>query len=238
MIIDFGRLCRKLASFIQGSDTNIEKIKWLLKDYISCRTIQENDCHSSLTSRDIQNENDVIKLMNYVTSFSSFFNFNLVEDLIDEINFEEGRLLLKEYKKKFEKYLNGRVIKCPPGLAGEKEGYVRFMVQLDDTFKECRMAHLLTLKDDICEILQIDKNCLILDGIESGSIWIIFYLLKEVVPIVFPLKYDQIVRLSKIRYEKATLFNITCAGYCVDILKLITDGKIPFQFFLELETND
>ena len=61
------------------------------------------DCHRSITSDDIENEHDIAKLMGYITSFSSFFNFKLVEEVIDVVGYEEGKQMIEQYKQDFTK---------------------------------------------------------------------------------------------------------------------------------------
>ena len=99
-----------------------------------------------------------------------------------------------------------------------------FLVQLDNTYKNCRMSHLITLRDDICEILQIEEHCLLLDGVELGSIWVVFRLFERLVQYIIPLKNSQEVSFSKLRYLKAKILSIKCEGYSADIWKL-NDGK-------------
>ena len=72
------------------------------------------------------------------------------------------------------------------------------------------MSHLITLRDDICEILQIEEHCLLLDRVESGSVWVVFNLFKLLVQYIFPFTNDQIVNFSKLYYLKAKILKIRC----------------------------
>ena len=224
MVTKFFKVCKSLRHFILTNSVNNEDLKWVLQHYISCETIKETDCHRSITSDDIENEHDIAKLMGYITSFSSFFNFKLVEEVIDVVGYEEGKQMIEQYKKDFTNYLKKRVVECPRGIGRNRDDQVHFLVQLDNSFKDCRMSHLITLRDDICEILQIEKHCLLLDRVEPGSVWVVFNLFKLLVQYIFPFKNNQIVNLSKLYYLKAKILKIRCEGYSYGIWKL-NDGK-------------
>ena len=231
MVLKFFKICKGLRHFILTNSVNIEELKWILQHCISYETIKETDCHRSLTSDDIKNEQDIAKLMGYISSFSSFFNFKLVEEVIDVVGYEEGKQMIEQYKKDFENYLKGRVTQCPTGMGPKGDQYVRFSVQLDNTYKECRMAHLFTLQEDICEILQIKTHCLLVEGLEPGSIWVVFYVLKQLVQHIFPLTEYKIILLSQLRYLKAKILTINCLGYSIELWRS-DDSKLFLYVFV------
>ncbi len=175
MIEKFNDMTSKILQHLQAKPEGIQILKLSLHKYLACETIDINNCHRCLTSDDINNQNDIYTLMAYISGFSSFFNFKVVEDAIRSINHGELNLMLDEYKKKFKEYLDLRVTECPSELSSGDQCHKCFKVQLDDTFKNCRQEYLLKLQHDICEILNIEPKCLEIEGIEQGSIWIIFF---------------------------------------------------------------
>jgi len=227
MVTKFFRICKRLKTYLQNTDSSyVDEIKWILQHFLSCDTIKNRDCNRFLTSDAIEQEQSIAKLMGYVTSFSSFFNFKLVEEVIDSIGFQEGQAMMKEYKRAFTVYIKSRVIECrSSGLSGNGDHDVRFSVQLDSTFKDCRMEHLLTLRDDICEILKIDPNLVTLEGVELGSIWVIFHLPKKIVPDIFPITDEKIRLFGNLQYQNSKILIIKCEGYRVEIWRNYDKSK-------------
>ena len=226
MIAKFYRIHRRLRRYLENSDSSyINEVKFVLQNFLRCETINEGDCNRDLTSDAIENQQNTTKLMGYVSSFSSFFNFELVEEVIESVGFHDGQVMMEEYKREFKEYIKGRVTECPPRFSGKGNDSVHFSVQLDSTFKDCRKAHLATLKDNICEILNIDKKFLRWEGIEYGSVWVIFSIPKKFVPHIFPISDEKVRLVGNLQYQNSKILIVKCEGYYVEIWRTHAKGK-------------
>ena len=220
MISKYFNICKGLQNFIKTNSIEIQELKWIFHLYRPRETIKETDCHRSITSDDIEKMDKIANLMSYISSFSSFFNFELVEEIIDIVDYKEGKQLMKQYKNYFNEYLKRRITQCPAGIGMKGSDHVHFLIQLDNTYKDCRMSHLLALRDDICEILDIKKHCLHLEGLNQGSIWVVFHLLKLQAVNIFPLPEESIYLISMCRYMKARILMIKCGDLSYKINSL------------------
>ena len=161
-----------------------------------------------------------------ITSYSSFFNFKLVEDIIDLIDYAEGKRLIEEYKGEFAVYVKRRVTQCPSEIGMKGSGHVCFMVHLDKTYMHCRMVHLITLRDDVCEILHIKQDFLQIEGVEPGSISVVFHLFKHLMENIFPFTSDEICQLRLLcNGYGAKIMRVKCEGYLFEINNMKNDGK-------------
>ena len=48
------------------------------------------------------------------------------------------------------------------------------VVKLDDAYKDCRLTHLETLRKDLCQIFRIPLEVFPLEGVQPGSVCVIF----------------------------------------------------------------
>ena len=156
------------------------------------------------------NDND--ELWDIFSSYFSFFNFKLVEQAIDIMNYEAEEVKMKSYKQEFNCYLKKKVTHCPSGIGMKGENHVILLVELDDAFADCRIEHLLQLGDDICRIMNFKADKLQIEGVNKGCICVAFHLHKSEIPQGVILLYQQIELLQKLTYMSAKVMKVKCNG--------------------------
>ena len=210
MICKFNKIRTGLHSFIVDTAVNINNLKWILQDFKHCGTIRKTSNSEDVT----ENYMNVSELFTVISNYSSFFNYNLVEDIIKILKYEEGKILMEKYKQDFADYVKRRVTDCPSGIGMKGTKHVCIQVQLDESFADCRLEHILTLGKDICKILGIKFYKLQVEGAKPGSVCIVFHLVAED---VFPLSEKQLHEFETLRYMKAKILSISCGSYIYEI---------------------
>ena len=204
------RMLSKLQKFLKDDSMNVNDLNFIKSSSYNLSTIfKKKDTIMDGNER----ESQVNKYMEFICSHCSFFNFKLLKLTFESLEYEEGMRSLEDYEKEFAKYVERRVVHCPSGLGMNDIDHVTLYVKLDDAYKDCRMHHLETLREDICEILKIETYQLALEGVEDGSICVVFHLRVDLKDKILPLSMEQISVLQHLRYNDARVLGISC-GEC------------------------
>ena len=132
-------------------------------------------------------------VMSIVKDYCSFFNYHLLEHIIDEFGTTQDKENLAAYKKDFEEYAQCCVIEGPLEVGKMSEdGFSNMFVTLDDVFDNCTLSHLNVFVADLRKVLNISSDVgLRLCYINRGSIKLTFQLPYSVQQDVFPLSPKQ-----------------------------------------------
>ena len=132
-------------------------------------------------------------VMSVVNNYCSFFNYHMIEHVINELGTRQDKTNLDEYKEHFKSYADNYVIKCPLEV-GEMimEGHADMYVTLDDSFNNCSLSHINVFKSDLRTILEIESHIeLYLYYINLGSIKLTFQISILIQKAIFPLSSEQ-----------------------------------------------
>ena len=190
----FNDLLTDFFVYLNNSAFHVETVKFILKLYVVSGTIYRNASPSNLEPQmisDIQNKTD---LANAMSNYCSFFNFDLLEKAIKSIEFENGIVRMNEYKKRFQQYLENRVVACMPCNVGVKDQQVTTLkFRLDDSFKNCNAKFLEHLKKEASKILMVNPDNMVFDCIANASVVIMFHVDKLLKYTIFPLSPGQVM---------------------------------------------
>ena len=145
-------------------------------------------------------DSDIDDAMDIVSDYCSFFNYHIIEHIIDKLGVQQDKENLTEYKEAFNKYATNRhVFECPSEVGSITKHDVTMFVTLDDTHDNSTACALDLLVSKLREILKIPPGTgLKLCRIEPGSLKLTFQLPVLVVHDIFPLSKEQEVELSNI----------------------------------------
>ena len=144
---------------------------------------------------------------------SSFYDYQLVEYMIEVTGTESDKQALQKYVESFTHYAQRRVFECPAKLAtrARTPGDVKLMIKLDAHYK-WKLAELKEFQKRICRILRIPFYVSKLHCVKKGCFKITFliasYIIKE---IIFPLNPDQKAALVKLK-----VIRLVCGKYQED----------------------
>ena len=144
-----------------------------------------------------------------LSSYISFFNYEIIERIVNIHGHESDRENLREYLSRFKEFCHRRAhekiplfVDCLP----EEPTCTVLKVKVESDFPKDYTVRAITLfRAKLCEILGVTEPCLRLLSIEEGCILLTFFLPKFVVPHVFPLSSDQKTSLKSNGVVKCAL---------------------------------
>ena len=182
---EFDNIINSFFEYIEERDVHINKLISSLLGRVRHPTIYEDD--PQCTPADLNKVEDIPTFSKYFRSYCSFFNFTLLEDLMERLKYNDGLSLMKNYKKNFEKYLQEiNISEIPHGIGADGDEAKLFVVELSDCFKSCRALFLNSLKADLSRLLCIHESCLQICIIKDSSVHVVFQVFRSLEN-VFPL---------------------------------------------------
>jgi len=201
---DFQKILVELNKYIETNSHAIQKLKWLLKSQKRIPSISEKDDHSSMDFSTTPN------IMEFLVTHCSFFNYELLDNAVNVIDFKEGKEMLQSHKEHFKAYIQNLVIECPTCLGKSDGDQCCCYVFLDDTFKDYKQVYLKKLHHDISKILNRNIEDIRVHGVYPGSVIVLFRFSTSLVNKIFPLSKENIQMLKEIKYEDARILKIIC----------------------------
>ena len=66
--------------------------------------------------QELQNARSVEKVLFIIRNYISFFNYRVIEHIVDGLGTDQDKFELQNYEKEFDQYSKRRVYECPPSL--------------------------------------------------------------------------------------------------------------------------
>ena len=144
--------------------------------------------------------------MSVISNYCSFFNYRIVERIIDNLGTEQDRKNVSNYKEEFIKYARRHVFKCPSEVGQISEtGHADMFVTLDVTYDSYTINHLCALVSNLQRVLKIPAEQLKRCRIMPGSLKLLFQIPQQA---IFPLSSDQKSELTGLG-----VVEISCRDY-------------------------
>lgn len=156
----------------------------------------------------LQQAETVDGAMSVISGYCSFFNFHVLEPIVEELGSPEDAANLSDYKKDFSEYAKHHVFQCPSEVGAMTSDDAKMFVTLDDTFNKCSLNTLHLLCSDLRKVLNLSPGSgLKLCQIEPGSLKLTFQLPFSLLRdnIIFPLTKKQESAFSSLGVEKLWL---------------------------------
>ena len=104
-----------------------------------------------------------------ISNYCSFFNFGMIEHIINKLGTMQDEKNLTEYKEQFNAYVMRRTFECPSEVGTVSEGLATMFVTLDQTFENCTVTVLGLFAENLRKVLKISpsvafKLCLVDSG--------------------------------------------------------------------------
>ena len=141
----------------------------------------------------LQAAESIEDIMLIINDYCSFFNYEIIEHLIQKLGTEKDKQHLQEYISDFKHYAERKVFECPPEVGAQtKDGMIELVVKLDSAYDDCTLNHLHVFRNKLCKILGLANNgTLKLCHTDKGCIKLTFQILDFLPPAVFPLSRQQ-----------------------------------------------
>lgn len=178
IIKEYNVLENQFFDTLEDEDFSVRRLERYLRRYAS----QEQKLKT------IEDVEDVI------TERSSFYDYQLLEYMIELAGSERDKEKLQEYQKKFMTYAKRRVYECPSIIGGtspnESSFKSKLCVKLDSTYDDCTLEQLKDFQYKLCAILQLSICVCKLNLIETGCLFLTFMVHDTLEP-TLPLSTEQ-----------------------------------------------
>ena len=149
------------------------------------------------------------KAMTVISGYCSFFNYRIVEEIIDNVGSEQDKANLKKFKEEFSEYAQRHIFECPAELGEMSEiGHANMFVTLDATYESYTVSDLCSFVNNLERVLKIPAVSLRLCRIGGGSLKLIFQLPLSLQQTIFPLSSEQEEALAGLGVEQ-----LSCGDY-------------------------
>ena len=91
---------------------------------------------------ELTKSNKIDNAMLVIGTYCSFFNFRMVEHIINKLGTVQDKKNLEKYREEFDKYAERHVFECPAEVGTVSEGLANMFVTLDETFNSCTVRGL------------------------------------------------------------------------------------------------
>ena len=131
-------------------------------------------------------------VMSVISGYCSFFNYRIVEEIINNLGTEQDKANLEKYKEEFSIYAQRHVFECPSEVGEFSEvGNANMFVTLDASYEAYTVSHLYAFTGNLERVLNIPAVSLRLCRIGQGSLKLIFQLPQYLQQATFPLSSEQ-----------------------------------------------
>ena len=145
-----------------------------------------------------------------LNNYFSFFNYRILEYIIEELGTEEDKSRLQTYKVNFNKYAKRRIFECPSEFGPVSDaGHTDIVVKLDVKYENFTVADIEVFCHKLSEIVHVSsQGVLCLCRIDKGCFELTFQVPSFVQQKIFPLSREQEMAL-----EKKGVIKLKCGKY-------------------------
>ena len=149
---------------------------------------------------ELTNAKTIDAAMLVIGNYCSFFNYYMIEHIINKLGTRQDKKSLDKYKKEFSQYAERLVFECPSEVGTMSEGLAKMVVTLDETYyKNYTLKYLELFVNNLRKILNIPSSTVFkLCQINPGSVKLTFQLHHSMVGNIFPLNQEQEAELAKL----------------------------------------
>ena len=156
---------------------------------------------------DLEKAGDLSGVFLGLKDYMSFFNYHLIEHIINVLGTEEVKIELKKYKTCFEQYAKRRVYECPPQYGPvSKAGHADVFVKVDSRYENYTLAEIEDFTQELSDLLGV--GVLRLCWVQKGCFQLTFQVPSFVRDKIFPLSREQEGALAA-----KGVIRLTCGEY-------------------------
>ena len=150
------------------------------------------------------------KIFLVLKDYFSFFNYHIIEHIIEELGTEEDKAELQKYKEHFNQYANRRIFECPPDFGPVSDtDHADIFVKVDSQYENYTVAEVVRFHQKLSEILHVSSQGILrLCRIEKGCFQLMFQVPSFLQHKIFPLSREQEKGL-----EEESVIKLTCGEY-------------------------
>ena len=150
------------------------------------------------------------KVFMVLNDYFSFFNYHIIEHIIEALGTQEDKAELQSYKEDFNQYAKRRIFECLPEFGPvSKVDHADIFVKLDSQYDNYTVAQIEGFRHKLSDILHLSSHGILhLCRVDKGCFQLMFQVPLFVQQKIFPLSRKQEKALAGIGVIK-----LTCGEY-------------------------
>jgi len=161
-------------------------------------------------SKELWEAESIEKVLFIINDYFSFFNYHVLEHIVNRLGTDQDKIELQTYKKDFHQYSKRRIFECPPVYGPISDAdHVILDLKLDTAYDQFTVEELENFRCRLSRLFCVlPQTVLRLCRVEKGCLQLIFQVPSFVQQEIFPLSSEQ---------EKALtaegVIRLTCGDY-------------------------
>ena len=174
--------------------------------------------------QELRNAKRIEDVLYIIKDCISFFNYHVIEHIVNELGTEQDRVELQSYEREFDEYSKRRVCECPPVYGSKNNAdHADLVVKVDSVFEAFTVKELKKFQYRLGRIFCVaPQSVLHLCQVEEGCLQLIFQVPSFVQEVIFPLSSEQesalaaegVIRLTCGDYQFAAEVGSHCVVTC------------------------
>ena len=158
---------------VQVSDVATELVTLSIDTKQQTKGTEDQTPSLSVHQSEISEANSLKRVFTILAKFVSFFNYELLEHLIEQLsNDEDDKTRLTDYKNHLHEFCKRRVCEWPQQESARRENTI--FVKLKDDFQNYTMESVKEFQYKLCRILEVSNNSVKLISVSDGCTEIVF----------------------------------------------------------------
>ena len=160
--------------------------------------------------RELKAAKTIHEIFLVLNDYLSFFNYQLIECIINELGTEKDKAKLQRYKDNFNQYAKRRIFECLPEFGPISDAdHADIFVKLDSQYDNYTVVQIEQFRHKLSEVLHLSfQGILRLCRIDKGCFQLMFQVPTFVQQEIFPLSREQEKALAAMGVIK-----LTCGEY-------------------------
>ena len=162
----------------------------------------------------------VSKIFLILKDYLSFFNYHIIEHMIEELGTEEDKAELRKYKNDFAKYAKRRIFESLPEFGPVSDAdHADIFVKVDSQYDNYTVAQVEGFRHKLSEILRLSSEGILrLCRVDKGCFQLMFQVPSFVQHEIFPLSREQEKTLAAMG-----VIELVCGGYHFLVMLSVVD---------------
>ena len=176
-----------------------------------------------LCFKELKAADTIPKVFMVLNDYFSFFNYHIIEHIIEELGTEEDKTKLHKYKEEFNQYAKRRIFECLPEFGPVSDAdHADVFVKVDSQYDNYTVAQVEGFRHKLSEILRVSSQGILrLCRVDKGCFQLMFQVPSFVQHEICPLSREQEMALAAMGVIK-----FTCGEYQF-LVKLFICSNIP-----------
>ena len=160
--------------------------------------------------QELQNAGSIENVLWVIRDYFSFFNYRVIEHIVNGLGTDQDKVELKDYKKDFHQYSKRRIFECPPVYGPMSNAdHTDLVLKVDSAYDQFTVEELDNFEYKLTRIFGVSpQSVLRLCQVEEGCLQLIFQVPSFVQQEIFPLSSEQERALAA-----EGVIRLTCGDY-------------------------